>query len=168
MRRSDFDRLYEQHASSLFAFVVYRVGSRAVAEDLVADTFERALRAHRRFDERRGSEATWLYAIALNVVRDHGRRAGAESRAMDRLGDDVLRGPGGDQEIATLVAQRDELQRALARLSEHEREALALRYGAGLSIKELAKVTGERETTADGRVHRALRKLRAELVPPAG
>ena len=66
MRDDEFERLYAEHAQPLFGFLVYRTGDRALAEDLVADTFERALRARRRFDRRRGSQKTWLYAIALN------------------------------------------------------------------------------------------------------
>ena len=56
MRDADFERLYGQHAEPLFAFLAYRTGDRVLAEDLLADTFERALRARRRFDRRRGSE----------------------------------------------------------------------------------------------------------------
>lgn len=86
MRDADFDRLYSAHAQGLFAFLAYRTGNRTLAEDLVADTFERALRARRRFDRRRGGEKAWLYAIALNLVRDHARREGAGARALERAG----------------------------------------------------------------------------------
>ncbi len=58
---------------------------------------------------------------------------------------------------------RDELQRALATLTDEEREAVALRFGADLTVPEIAAVTGEKLTTAEGRVYRALRRLRAAL-----
>src|SRR5688572_20268561 len=86
MREEEFERLYASHAQRLFGFLVYRTGNRALAEDLVADTFERAMRARRRFDRRRASETTWLYTIALNLLRDHGRRSTAEARALERHG----------------------------------------------------------------------------------
>jgi DNA-directed RNA polymerase specialized sigma24 family protein len=70
-RSSAFERLFEAQAEPLFAFLVYRTGDRQLAEDLVADTFERVLRARARFDPRRGSEKNWVYAIALNLVRVH-------------------------------------------------------------------------------------------------
>src|ERR671914_1505787 len=85
MRDDEFERLYAAEAQGLFGFLAYRTGNRALAEDLLADAFERALRARGRFDRRRGSEKTWLYAIALNVLRDHARRAAARSRAVERL-----------------------------------------------------------------------------------
>src|ERR671920_2243368 len=85
MRDDDFERLYAEHAQALFGFLAYRTGDRALAEDLLADTFEKALRSRRRFDARRGSEKTWLYAIAMNALRDHLRRRAAAERATERL-----------------------------------------------------------------------------------
>src|SRR6266480_5949263 len=84
MRQDQFERLYEEHARPLLAFLAYRTGNRVLAEDILADTFERVLRARRRFDPRKASEKTWLYSIALNCLRDSGRRQAAESRALER------------------------------------------------------------------------------------
>ena len=159
MRDDDFERLYEAQAQRLFGFLVYRTGDRALAEDLLADTFERALRARRRFDPRRGSEKTWLYAIALNLLRDHVRRAAAEDRALERVGPGT---PAADPG-AGRVEERDALQRALLTLSSEEREAIALRFGAELTVPEIARALGEPLTTVEGRVYRALRKLRDRL-----
>lgn len=158
MRQADFERLYDAHAQGLFAFLAYRTSDRGLAEDLVADTFERALRARRRFDRRRGGEKAWLYAIALNLLRDHIRRQGAEARAVQRAGV-----PAGGEESAAAMARledRDSLRGALERLSPEEREAVALRFGGELSLKEIAAATGESMTTVEGRVYRGLRKLR--------
>ena len=80
MRAKDFDGLFTEHAGRLFSFLVYRTDDRALAEDVVADTFERALRSRRRFDPGKASQKTWLYAIALNRLRDHKRRIDAEDR----------------------------------------------------------------------------------------
>jgi RNA polymerase sigma factor (sigma-70 family) len=157
MREVDFERLYEREAKGLFGFLAYRTGDRGLAEDLLADTFERALRARRGFDRRRGSERTWLYAIALNLLRDHARRAAAEGRAVERL--DRER-PAGELEA---VEHRDLVQRALAGLAEEEREAIALRFGADLTVPEMAKLLGQPLTTVEGRVYRALRKLRERM-----
>jgi DNA-directed RNA polymerase specialized sigma24 family protein len=74
-----------------------------VAEDLLADTFERVLRG-RRFDPRRGSEKTWLYAIAINLVRDHARRSAVRERAKRELARPTERARGGLE----LVDTRDE------------------------------------------------------------
>jgi RNA polymerase sigma factor (sigma-70 family) len=159
MRDDEFERLYAAEAQGLFAFLAYRTGDRALAEDLLADTFERALRSRRRFDPRRGSEKTWLYAIALNLLRDHARRAAAEGRALGRVDE-----PAAADELEG-VERREALDRALAGLSPEEREAIALRFGADLSVPEMARVLDEPLTTVEGRVYRALRKLRERLEP---
>jgi RNA polymerase sigma factor (sigma-70 family) len=160
MRDDDFERLYAAEAKGLYAFLAYRTGDRALAEDLLADTFERALRARRRFDPRRGSQKAWLYSIALNLLRDHARRAAAEGRALERTGAPV--GATGDARVESL-GEREALQRALATLAPEEREAMALRFGAELTVPEIAKLLGEPLTTVEGRVYRALRKLRERL-----
>jgi RNA polymerase sigma factor (sigma-70 family) len=155
-----FERLYREHAQGLYGFLSYRTGDRVLAEDLLADTFERALRARRRFDRRKASEKTWLYSIALNCLRDQARRRVSEGRAMQRAAVPV--GAGSEGGIERL-ADRDLLQRALVALSEDEREAIALRFGAELTVPEIARLTGERLTTVEGRVYRALRKLRERI-----
>ncbi len=160
MRDDHFDRQYAEHAQSLLGFIAYRTGNRSVAEDLLADTFERALRSRRRFDPRKGAEKTWLYTIALNLTRDHARRAGAEQRALERVGAAPAAESGA--ELAA-VEQRDAVMRALDVLSDDEREVVALRYGADLPMREIARATGERVTTVEARVYRSLRKLRATL-----
>src|SRR4029077_1266442 len=95
MQDDAFERLYAEHAQALYAFLSYRTGDRVLAEDLLADTFERALRARRRFDRRKASEKTWLYAIALNRLRDQIRRRSTESRALERVAVAVVAGSAG-------------------------------------------------------------------------
>jgi RNA polymerase sigma factor (sigma-70 family) len=160
MRDADFERLYEREAQALYGFLAYRTGDRALAEDLLADTFERALRKRRGFDRRRGTERNWLYAIALNLLRDHARRAAAEGRAVERV---VSGPPAREVPAAEAVERRDELQRAMSRLADEEREAIALRFGADLTVPEMAALLGLPLTTVEGRVYRALRKLREQL-----
>jgi RNA polymerase sigma factor (sigma-70 family) len=161
MRDSDFERLYEDHAQALFGFLAYRTGDRALAEDLMSDAFERALKARKRYDPGKASAKTWLYSIALNCLRDQQRRQAAETRALDRVG-----GPAGTELHDPALGRaedRDEVQRAMAGLSAEEREVVALKFGGELTAKEIAKVLGEKETTVEGRLYRALRRLRAEL-----
>ena len=160
MRRESFERLYAEHAEPLLGFLLYRTANRPLAEDLLADTFERAIRARVRFDRRKASEKTWLYSIALNCLRDHARRVDAEERALERV---TTGSPAAARGPAEAVEARDAVARALSDLSEEERDALALRYGAELTVPEIAKLTGLSESTARGRIYGAMRKLRDEL-----
>ncbi|HEY3020181.1 MAG TPA: RNA polymerase sigma factor [Solirubrobacteraceae bacterium] len=161
MRPEHFERLFAEHAEPLLGYLTYRTGNRALAEDLLADTFERVLRARRPFDPRKASEKTWLYTIALNCLTDHVRRQAAESRALARVGqpDHV------EPDRADSFHDREDLLAALMTLSEEEREAVALRYGGDLPVKEVARITGTNRTTAEARIYRGLKRLRAWLEP---
>ncbi len=162
MRDDEFERLYAEEAQGLYGYLAYRTGDRALAQDLLADVFERALRARRRYDPRKGSARTWLYAIAGNLLVDHARRQAAGARAVERAG------PSPESELDRRIEalpERDALAHALATLSDEEREAVALRFGADLTVPEMAALTGEPLTTVEGRLYRALRKLRTALDP---
>ena len=154
----DFDTVYAEHAQRVYAFLAYRTGDPQLAEDLLADTFERAFRARARYDRRRGS--AWLYTIGLNVLRDHARRRATEARAVERATELV---PATTASAFAGVEERDEVMRALELLAPEEREAIALRYGADLTMPEIAQVTGEPLTTVEGRIYRSIKKLRAKL-----
>lgn len=161
MRETDFERLYEEHAQALFGFLAYRTGDRALAEEVLGEAFEKALRSRKRYDPDKASAKTWLYTIALNCLRDRWRSAEAEGRAVER----VAAGDSASLEDAGLarVEARDSLAKAMASLSDEEREAVALRYGAELTVPEVAELLDEKLSTVEGRVYRALRRLRAEL-----
>ena len=149
-----FDRLYTEHAAGLLGFLTYQTGDRTLAEDIVADTFERVLTSRSGWRGQSG-EKTWLYAIAMNRLRDLARRRGAESRALERAAS--VSTPADD---LGAVADRDLLQRGLQTLPEEEREVVALRFGADLSLREIAELLKERQSTVEGRLYRGLRRLR--------
>jgi RNA polymerase sigma-70 factor, ECF subfamily len=160
MRTQDFEKLYEEHARPLFSFLVYRTGDVTLAEDLVADTFERVLTAKRPFNARRASEKTWIYSIALNRLRDIARRSAVERGALEQMHASSDNGHQNGFEYAEL---RHVVMGALNAVSDEEREALSLRYGGDLSLSEIAQVIRKPRSTVEGRLYKGLTHLRAEL-----
>ena len=152
--RETFERLYSEHADGLLGFLTYQTGDRTLAEDIVADTFERVLRTRSGWSGRAG-EKTWLYAIAMNRLRDLARRRSAEARAVERVSVATVAA-----DAASGVADRDLLARAMQTLSEEERAVVALRFGGDLTLGEIAELLGERQSTVEGRLYRGLRRLR--------
>ena len=151
--------MYEEHADSVFRFLLYRTGDRALSEDLLADTFEKVLRSRGRSRRRPGEEKPWLYAIALNCMRDGARRGKVEARALERYAAEPV--PRQAEAVgAGEIGERDRLREALAALADEEREALGLRFGGDLSVPEIAQLLDLPLTTVEGRVYRGLRKLR--------
>src|SRR5438132_1620832 len=78
-----FAEIAEQHLDDVYAYLVYLTGDRAAAEDLAAETFEKALRSWKSFDARRGSAKTWLCQIARSRALDHFRSEQRRRRRED-------------------------------------------------------------------------------------
>ncbi len=161
MRVEKVEALFQEHADGLFAFLTYRTGDRGLAEDLVAETFERVLRHRMKFSPGRNTEKGWLYTIALNLARDNARRAKVEHRALEQV---AAQSAGQSSEAGTRrVEDLDELHQALRALNEAELEAITLRYGADLRLRDIASLLGEGESAVEGRIYRGLAKLRDQL-----
>ena len=156
---ADWDALYADQLPRVYNFFRYRVGAGAVAEDLTSITFEKAWRARERYRRDLGAFSTWLFTIARNVATDHYRQA--RRHAPLEAAESV---PGGEspEELAERRSDLDRLARLLERLEDRERELLALKYGAGLTNRAIAKHTGLTESNVGTIVHRAIRDLRAE------
>ena len=158
-----FARVYEEHVWRVYGFLAYRLGDREGVEDLTQATFERALRAWSRYDPARSSVATWLLRIATNLLVDHHRR-----RAQREI-------PGDADVSAVTVAGPEErftgspeLLEALTKLSEREREVIALRYGGDLTGAQVAEVLGLSVANVQQINSRALRRLREALPARSG
>lgn len=156
----DFAGIYEQHAAQVYGFFACLIGSRADAEDLTQQTFERALRGWGRYDESRGTTSTWLLAIARNLFVDHWRAARAVgSEAAQEVDLEVIAAPPDRPSLGL----EPDLERALALLSPRDRELIGLRFGADLSGSEIAAMTGLNLANVQKILSRSLRRMRAAL-----
>lgn len=141
------------------------MSSRADAEDLTQQTFERALRARERYDPTRALPRTWLIAIARNLLIDHFRRdRSGQSRPLDddHEEDDLPQRLGETDPEANLGLD-PELEGALSRLSSRDRELIALRFGGDLNGPEIAEMTGMQLAAVQQALSRALRRIRVEM-----
>jgi RNA polymerase sigma factor (sigma-70 family) len=152
-----FAALYERTFPRVYAYVASLLRDRSAAEDVTAQAFERAYRKRSSYRPRRGSVEAWLFGIARNAALDELRRR--KRRAKLEADPEDAGAPGAD-EHAELALRRDAVRAALATLDGHERDLLALKFSAGLSNAEIARVLGVSETNAGTRLHRTLTKLR--------
>ena len=166
--RPDFAETYDEHVWRVYGFFAYRVRDRTDAEDLTQLTFERALRAWGRFDDRRASPGTWLLSIAHNLLVDHyraDRSATREPIGPEGIPEDALPAVDPPHDLGL----DPQLASALEQLQPREREIIALRFGGDLNGPEIAQLTGLSVANVQQIVSRALRKLRAALEgTPAG
>ena len=150
----------EEHLDDVHGYLLYLTGDRSAAEELAAETFERALRAWNRFDPARGSARTWLCQIARSTALDHFR---SEERRRRREGLYALREPQEAEETFFATGLSPSLASALAALSAGEREVIALRVLLGLDGEGTARLLGISPTACSTRLSRALAKLEERM-----
>jgi RNA polymerase sigma-70 factor (ECF subfamily) len=165
-----FGSLYDFYLPRIHGFILRRVGDRAVAEDLTATTFERALGSIRRGDFRNESFGGWLYRVASNAVVDHVRRARRAPKPAwpagasgDHVSPDVAIGDDAAAAAFAAALDRDALRRALLAIPETHRQLIVLKFFDGLDTDELCATLGCSRPTLAVRLHRALRALRAAM-----
>ena len=158
-----FDALYRATASDVYAYVLTLLRDRAAAEDATAAAFERAYRRQATFDPRRGTQRAWLFGIARNAALDELRRRRRHASLVVEP-EDAGTAAGDDDEAAIRKAA---VRAALAQLPGRERELIALKFHAGLSNAEIARVLGVSETNAGTLVHRAVTRLRKACHAPS-
>ena len=156
----DFAEAATRHLDDVHAFLVYLTGDRAVAEDLTAETFARALERWHRFDPRRGGPRTWLCQLARTTALDHFR---SEERRRRREGRYAVAEVRESIEPVFGEGLSPALERALAQLSAAEREVIALRVVLELDGEATARVLGISVSACSTRLSRALQKLEKEV-----
>jgi RNA polymerase sigma factor (sigma-70 family) len=161
-----FEAFYREHVEAIQGFVARRVGDREHAADLTAEVFLAAIGAAHRYRPARGAPKAWLYGIARTVVASDRRRVGREQAREVRLRASALLDEDDAAQIEARIeaaAKLRHLYEATDRLPEPERAILELVAIDELSLTEAAAAMGVRPVTARVRLHRARRKLRAEL-----
>lgn len=151
--------MYRSHVRAVYAFLAYSV-SRETAEDLTADTFERAIKAWDRFDPSVATEKTWLLAIARNALTDHYRRKKNRPTVSTDEHPALLDALVEQGDAFTTIASGQAVAELLGNVGPRDREVLALRYGVGLSARDTAAVTELTEANVNQITSRALRRLR--------
>jgi len=161
--REAFRPLVDRHGPALFAFTLRLVGNRDDAMELTQEVFARAFRNLADFNTRYRF-STWIYAIALNLCRDHRRRQ-MKSPSARRVDLDLSLVGCEDPVERTIDARRrlERLARCLDRLPPTYREALVMKDVMGLAYRDMQKVTSIPVTLLKIRVVRARKKL-VELV----
>jgi RNA polymerase sigma-70 factor, ECF subfamily len=152
-----FESLYRSSRDDVYAYVCTLLRDPAAAEDITAQAFERAYRRRRTFDRRRGDERAWLFGIARNAALDELRR---RRRTAALLTDPEDMVEASDADGAEVALRRTAVQSALAKLPAREREIVALKFHAGMSNAELARVLGISESNAGTLLYRTMEKLR--------
>lgn len=150
-------RLYDALVDPIYRYVAMRLRRREDAEDITQLVFERIVANLPRYRQDGKPFGAWAFRIARNAVIDHQRRI----RPMEPLG--RISEPSDGIMLEALCLRDEEIRElriAIRALTPDQQEAIALRYGAGLSAEEAARVMGRRAGTVRGLTFRAIEALR--------
>ncbi|NLS79979.1 MAG: RNA polymerase sigma factor [Chloroflexi bacterium] len=153
----------------VFKLALLVTRSRQDAQDVTQETFIRLIKTIHSYDASKGSFETWLYAIVVNLGRDHLRRRNRLPLPWDMMarGDRLPAAPADQPETISLARewQRD-IWEAVNRLNDKQRIAVVLHYYLDLSCEQIAEVLGCPSGTVYSRLHYARLALEKELSRP--
>ncbi|HEV7772141.1 MAG TPA: sigma-70 family RNA polymerase sigma factor [Conexibacter sp.] len=155
-----FEALYRSSRDDVYAYVATLLRDAATAEDVTALAFERAYRRRRSFDRARGDERAWLFGIARNAALDELRRRKRHATLAVDPEDAAAADAFASDDHADGTVRRTVVRAALDALAPRERELVALKFHAGLTNAEIARVLGISESNAGTLLHRTIAKLR--------
>ena len=157
-----FEEAYERHYEDVYKVIYMRLLNRENTEDVVQETFIKAMNSWDSFDESKASAKTWLSTIArntmLNHIRDNKKHDASSFDEMSEAGFEM----GVEDEELNSLADDDakEVYAILKNLKEKDRELLIMRYVEEMSYKEIAAKVDSNDKAVAKKVERLLKKCR--------
>jgi len=166
-QQSAYAMLYDHFAAGTYRLCYGLVLNKQDAEDVVQESFVYAFKNLNRYDADKASFKTWLYTIAVSRCRNTYRRKRFPTIDFSEILQLQLAGPNADTPEAAIAKREsvDAIQEAMVKLSPTLREAVVLRYGHGLTYREMAEIMDIPQKTAESRVRLAHNKLKDVLRP---
>lgn len=157
--------LYTLYFPRVYRYILARTGNTYDAEDLAEEVFMRVLEAIERFQWREAPFSAWLFRIAHNAVISQRRKDGARGRSAPLSDGLAVDSQGPDELVESRLALNDVME-AAERLPDAQRQVIALRFAAGLSVAETARAMGKGEGNVKVIQHKAISRLREMLGQP--
>lgn len=157
--------LYTLYFPRVYRYILARTGSTYDAEDLAEEVFMRVLEAIDRFEWREAPFSAWLFRIAHNAVISQRRKDGARGRSAPLTEGMAVDSPGPEELVESRLAL-NEIMKAAEKLPDAQRQVIAFRFAAGLSVAETARAMGKGEGNVKVIQHKAIGKLREMMGQP--
>jgi RNA polymerase sigma-70 factor (ECF subfamily) len=161
-----FEVLYGRHKGGVFRYLLAKCHQQEIAEELFQDVWMKLIAARDRY-EVRAKFTTYLYQLAHNHFIDYYRKTRTDVFQQKDCDEDVeqmaVDGQIQADEQLEIQRQTERLSELVDNLPDEQREAFMLREEAGLTVAEIAEVTGVNAEAAKSRLRYAVKKLRAGL-----
>ena len=154
--------VYDSYVDSIYRFILLKVSSGWVAEDLTSECFLKFIR-HIKEGNKVENPRALLYQIARNVVIDWWRKKSIETVPFEYVDESsgFMKRKGDDKIDQSILLQH--LERLLPELKDDWRELVTLRYVEQYTIQEVSEITGKKESTVRVSLHRAIKALQKKL-----
>lgn len=157
----DWDSVYTAELPRIYNFFLYRVGNRELAQDLTATTFERAWKHRSRYRPKIAALSNWLFGIARNVLKENLRKNRMNERKVVAISrSEEMEADVDIEKHLQQEQEKEHLRRILLELPERDQDLIALKYGAGLTNREIAKITNLSESNVGSILHRTVNTIR--------
>ena len=154
-----FGGLYDRYVDLVYRYIYYRVGSQALTEDLVSETFLRALRRITSFTWQGRDFAAWLVTIARNLIADHFKSGRYRLEVATENMLEADRATDGPEAQVLDSLTNTTLLEAVKQLNSEQQECVVLRFLQGMSVTETALAMGKTEGAIKALQYRAVRTL---------
>lgn len=154
----DWDACYTELLPKVFNYFIYKTGNPEVAEELTSETFQRVWQARNRYRHDQSKLTTWIFGFAKKIFLEYLR---SQKRNRHIALDESLR--YGEQSLERTLIQNEEkrwLRQMLNQISDRERDLISLKYGAGLTNRDIAKLTHFSESNVGTILQRCINKLK--------
>jgi RNA polymerase sigma-70 factor (ECF subfamily) len=155
--RQAYAMLVEEYKSPIYNLAYRMTGNSEDADDLTQETFIRAYKYLWRYDARR-KFFSWLYTLALNLIRSHLRKKNKYNKSSEELSAHLLSDKNPSPETELIETQA--ISVCLLRLEEESRALLIMKYMQELSFEEIAQITGKSLSAVKMRIYRGLERLK--------
>ena len=162
---SAFETLYSRHNDALYRYLLRLSGNPDAAADVFQDVWSKIIKARGNYRPT-AKFTTWMYRVAHNSFIDFVRRNKRYGRGPDHDPDLLEAESESPDLLAEKAIARERLLTALEQLPLEQRDAFLLREEAGLSVEEIAHVTGVAHETAKSRLRYAMSKLTTLMAEP--
>ncbi len=165
-----FEVLFDRHADVAFSLAYRMCGRRAMAEDVVQESFLSLWRSGARYDRTRGSVRSWILGVVHNRAIDAFRRETVRTRR-DVPDEGVAERVQASERTEAEVERRDEarhVRAALGELPADQRQVIELAYFGGFTHSQIAEMLKLPAGTVKGRMRLGLTKMRLALGDTAG
>ena len=159
-----FSEIYETHYKRVYNYISYQINNHLDTEDLVSQVFSKVIDKYGQFNPKRAALSTWIISIARNTVSDY-YRAGQKGVLIEI--DSLEQIPASCDEPDDILIRNEQnraLLEALNTLTDRERNLIALKYGADLGNKEIARVMALTESNVGVLLFRSLQKMRSYFI----